>query len=714
MRLSFSKSGRTPSWSWLCSLGTLLFAFSLVSPALAQTTISVVHPVDRTGIVDEAFGALARDLTEAGDAPVGLQPVITPADDARQGVQLVYAGEAALALLPVGEAIELSDKFAVFEMPFLFDNLDAVGRFVDGEQGRVVLDSLREYGLIGLGLLHQDLRDLAGADLSADPASVDGLRLGVDERTDIRPFDEAGAVSQRSSSAETTKALAEGRIDAAEVTTPAISADGTPQRLERLIVTDHRYEGWLLVANRDWFETLPEESRAAFRETVRNTLDRLNAEANERIEVALAALREAGVDVVELDFAAKRQWQEAMADSLAQYEELIGAEIVTAARRANISSQGGTEAPPLVTGPVVIDGGEVPTRRTYSVLPWNLGDQPDYTPVQLFFGTDRRNSGTQAAPAFDGARSGELKLGSVIVTVPRTHELGQIERPSSFRVVRLIFGGENPKDHIIMQTPVLQTEADFATDLGAIVNKANGKKQAFVFVHGFNVTFEEAAWRTAQMAYDLAFDGAPMFYSWPSRGDIEDYFYDLDSARQARDTLQDFLELVRAESGADIVHLIGHSMGSNPLMEAVAEMWEDRANDALIFNQVILAAADIDRDVFFDLARQVEGAASAFTLYASGKDRASKASEKIRMGGVPRIGYVPADEPTVHSLIDSIDATALDTDFSSLGHSGYAEHAELMGDIGMLFTEGLRPPNWRTPHMKPMSNQNGGGYWMYE
>lgn len=85
-------------------------------------------------------------------------------------------------------------------------------------------------------------------------------------------------------------------------------------------------------------------------------------------------------------------------------------------------------------------------------------------------------------------------------------------------MVRLIFGGENPKDHIIMQTPVLQTEADFATDLRAIVNKANGKKQAFVFVHGFNVTFEEAAWRTAQMAYDLAFDGAPMFYSWPSRG----------------------------------------------------------------------------------------------------------------------------------------------------------------------------------------------------
>ena len=332
--------------------------------------------------------------------------------------------------------------------------------------------------------------------------------------------------------------------------------------------------------------------------TVRDTLDRLNAGAEERIDEALSTMREAGTDVIELDFEAKGRWREAMARSLSRYEELIGTEIVTAARRANISVQSGTPNEPVITDPLVIDGGEAPTRRAYSTLPWNVGDQPDYTPVQLFFGTDRRNTGTPSAPDFDGARSGELKLGSVIVTVPRTHAAGEIERPSSFRVVRLIFGGEDPKDHIVMQTPVLQTRDDFIADLRAMVSKATGKKQAFVFVHGFNVTFDEAAWRTAQIAYDLTFDGAPMFYSWPSRGDTEDYVYDQDSARQARDTLQDFLELVKAESGADIVHLIGHSMGTNPLMEVVAEMWEDGDVDDPIFNQIVLAAADIDRDVF--------------------------------------------------------------------------------------------------------------------
>lgn len=47
--------------------------------------------------------------------------------------------------------------------------------------------------------------------------------------------------------------------------------------------------------------------------------------------------------------------------------------------------------------------------------------------------------------------------------------------------------------------------------------KASTGKRAFIFVHGYNVTFEDAAKRTAQISYDLAFDGAPIFYSWPSQ-----------------------------------------------------------------------------------------------------------------------------------------------------------------------------------------------------
>jgi esterase/lipase superfamily enzyme len=204
-----------------------------------------------------------------------------------------------------------------------------------------------------------------------------------------------------------------------------------------------------------------------------------------------------------------------------------------------------------------------------------------------------------------------------------------------------------------------------------------------------------------------------MFYSWPSRGSVEDYVYDQNSARQAQDTLQEFLELVKAKSDAEIVHLIGHSMGTNPLMEAVADMWKAEGADptAPLFNQVILAAADIDRDVFFDLARQVKGAAEGFTLYASARDWALKFSRGIA-GGIPRIGDVPSQGPAVYPDLDSIDATTLATEFFSLKHSEYADNRTLLDDIGLLLSQGLRPPNARTPSMRAIQTVDGV-YWQY-
>lgn len=59
------------------------------------------------------------------------------------------------------------------------------------------------------------------------------------------------------------------------------------------------------------------------------------------------------------------------------------------------------------------------------------------------------------------------------------------------------------------------------------------ERRAFIFVHGFNNSFEDAARRTAQIAFDVKFDGVPLFYSWPSKGKALDYVYDTNNADQA-------------------------------------------------------------------------------------------------------------------------------------------------------------------------------------
>ena len=208
-------------------------------------------------------------------------------------------------------------------------------------------------------------------------------------------------------------------------------------------------------------------------------------------------------------------------------------------------------------------------------------DRIKETPVRIFFGTDRKNDGTNQSPVFGADRSRELQLGQVIVSVPNAHTAGRIERPS-WLLTQFSLDEEISGKHFIMGSPLLHSSDEFTDALQSLMTTSeSGKRQAFVFIHGFNVTFEEAAWRTAQIAYNLQFDGVPLFYSWPSRGDLGAYVYDQNSARQARDTLEEFLDLIKEQSGADIVHLIGHSMGTNPLMEVAANMWRQTPRRSL-------------------------------------------------------------------------------------------------------------------------------------
>ena len=156
------------------------------------------------------------------------------------------------------------------------------------------------------------------------------------------------------------------------------------------------------------------------------------------------------------------------------------------------------------------------------------------------------------------------------------------------------------------------------------------KDHALVFVHGFNVEFDAALYRTAQIVYDLGFDGAPFLYSWPSDGSVASYESDQNASDQAVKYIKRFIEQVMARSNARHINFIAHSMGNKPLMRALEslEVTAEVPSDIRI-NQIILAAPDIDRDVFEDLAREIAPIGRGLTLYASANDRAMKASRGL-------------------------------------------------------------------------------------
>lgn len=299
-------------------------------------------------------------------------------------------------------------------------------------------------------------------------------------------------------------------------------------------------------------------------------------------------------------------------------------------------------------------------------------------------------------------RGRRVEVGTCTVTIPLDHRMGELESPS---VLRLEFR-QDPAKHVILQKIEPRADDEFYALLRECVERS-ARKEALVFIHGYNVSFENAARRTAQLAYDLKFDGAPLFYSWPSQAGLLRYAVDETNAEWSVPHLRDFLHELAARSGARRVHLVAHSMGNRVLAGAMRVLAADPRADTSLYHEVVLAAPDIDADVFKrDIAPALRKASRRLTLYASSRDQALAASKQIH--GYPRAGD-SGERIVVLPGLDTVDVSEVDTSF--LGHSYYGDNQSLIADLIHLFREGL-PPEKRE-RLRPRLHE-GLKYWFFE
>lgn len=344
-----------------------------------------------------------------------------------------------------------------------------------------------------------------------------------------------------------------------------------------------------------------------------------------------------------------------------------------------------------------------------------VDEKSDWDVVPVFFGTDRARATDPKRIAYGSDRGRKLELGRALITVPKSHEVPNIERPWAIKVpyfdVKLYEQAEDPKKHFTMKEIQALTKDQFLAFVRErLATSSRYKDHAVIFVHGYNTAFDSAIYRTAQMAYDLKFDGAPFLYSWPSGATFESYTYDRESAGQSQPFMREFLDLVVKETGAKSVSIIAHSMGNQPVLQILRDLRYTKPEGVQI-SQIILAAPDVDRDNFENIAKEIKGMASGMTLYAAGNDRALNVSKRFN-GGVPRAGDVPATGPLVLAGIDTIDVTSAGMEGLYLNHSGYAENEALLADIALIIQTGERPPDKRFPILQKV--QTGSGeYWKY-
>jgi esterase/lipase superfamily enzyme len=386
-----------------------------------------------------------------------------------------------------------------------------------------------------------------------------------------------------------------------------------------------------------------------------------------------------------------------------EHEQLHGLERRLRALLAQLDALAEPEAtPPFDREPESFDlEGILRGERSLDIERPTASSRDEGSVYPVWFGTNRKPA-SNPAQGFTGERHDRTSYGRVDVWVPKAHRFGETGNGFWTRLKRFDFRD----DRLRVQTVAsLEAEA-FWGELQSQTGQARADgdpPDALVFLHGYNVGFEEAAIRAAQLGVDLKVPGATAFFSWPSRGTLAGYPVDEASIEASEAAITRFLVDFTEFSGAGRVHLIAHSMGNRGLLRALQRIAGNAATQGKVrFGQIFLAAPDVDRDLFLELAHLYPGHSERTTLYASNADLAVHASTHLH--DAPRAGYFRP-----YTVAAGIDTLAVpDFDIDLLGHSYFAQAEALLYDIAELLHHGTPPAKRQRCHAV---EQDGLSFW---
>ena len=308
---------------------------------------------------------------------------------------------------------------------------------------------------------------------------------------------------------------------------------------------------------------------------------------------------------------------------------------------------------------------------------------------------------------FSGERNNEIiSFGETGVRIPEEHGIGKVEHPLKLALFSytLYQGEHDPKKHFTAGPVRILTETEWVSHI-----RTFGESDCLVFVHGFNTSFQDAVFRFAQIVWDLRFDGLPVLFSWPSRATVQDYLYDRDSAMGASPQLIEVLKKISSQKNIGRVHILAHSMGNFCLLDGLANHLN--LLKAMRLGEIVMAAPDIDRDLYKQRVKLIQPKAAGMTLYASAADRALALSKTIA-GDIPRAGDIFDGLPIIMDGVDSIDVTFIGEEMFGLGHGTYAGTRSVLNDVKILLT-GKRPPHDRLAEIEPVPDKNKPLFWRY-
>jgi C4-dicarboxylate-binding protein DctP len=230
-----------------------------------------------------------------------------------------------------------TSQLALFDLPFLFDDVEAVDRFQSSDKGKALLTSMEDKGFMGLGYWHNGMKQLSANKPLLTPEDAKGLKFRI-QASDVlqAQFEAVGAVPQKLAFAEVYQALQVGTVDGQENTWSNIYSQKFHEAQKHITESNHGVIDYLVVTNAEWWNGLPDdvkvgltEAMATATQTNNEVATKLNAEAKTKIQAAGTS------EIHQLNPEQKQAWRKAMAPVWEKFSDSIGADLIQSAAAVN-------------------------------------------------------------------------------------------------------------------------------------------------------------------------------------------------------------------------------------------------------------------------------------------------------------------------------------------------------------------------------------------